>query len=288
MVDPITFQDVSKLQAFLTSLFMATLYVGSLYMVKEKYGRDHPDSIKGRFIRVSIASVISCLLLYLSSSLSPPASENLSGSYFHWIGLRLDSSLSAILIPLLLLSILFLGPLLQMFMEQGFYLFEWQYLEDITMWRNYVVAPLSEELVFRGCMMPLLLPSFGHTATIFLAPWFFGLAHLHHAIEQYRDGYYSVQQIAILTLFQAFYTTLFGMLSCFIFLRTGHISSVFVSHSFCNMMGFPDFSGAIHHKHRYVLCLSYVMGLILFCYLLFPLTNPILYGNNLYSAIWST
>ena len=36
-------------------------------------------------------------------------------------------------------------------------------------------APLSEELVFRGCMMPLLMPVFGFTTSMLLAPWFFGL-----------------------------------------------------------------------------------------------------------------
>jgi len=287
MVDDITFEDVSKWQALLTSFSMALLYVGSLYLVKEKYGRDHPTTIRGRFFRVSLASVVSCVMLYLSSSVTA-TSQNLSGNYFHWIGFRLSSSLSATIIPLILLSILFFGPLVQMLFQQESYLFQWHYLEDISMWRNYVVAPLSEELVFRGCMMPLLVPSFGHTTTICLAPWFFGLAHLHHAIEQYRSGFYSGMQIIISTLFQAFYTTMFGMLSCFIFLRTGHIASVFVSHAFCNMMGFPDFGEAFHHKYKYYLCFCYIVGLLSFCYLLYPLTDPTLYENYLYSSIWGS
>ena len=279
----ITFENVTKTQALLLSFLMAMFYVGSLYLIKEKHGRDHPSTIKSRFMRVSIASLLACLLLYYSSSISKSTNAK-SGLYLHWIGCRINCSIIATVFPLLLLAALFFGPIVQTILDQGILFFEWQYLEDITLWRNYVVAPLSEELVFRGCMMPILIPSFGYTVTIFLAPWFFGLAHLHHAIEQYKDGYYSVSQIALSTVFQACYTTLFGMLSCFIFLRTGHLASAFISHAFCNLMGFPEFSQALHHKHRHLVCSCYVIGLLLFLYMLYPLTNPSLYDNMLYAT----
>lgn len=47
---------------------------------------------------------------------------------------------------------------------------------DISAWRNFIVAPLTEELVFRACMIPLLLCGGFNTYTVvFLCPIFFSL-----------------------------------------------------------------------------------------------------------------
>uniref|UniRef100_A0A452YXE6 intramembrane prenyl-peptidase Rce1 n=1 Tax=Aegilops tauschii subsp. strangulata TaxID=200361 RepID=A0A452YXE6_AEGTS len=49
-------------------------------------------------------------------------------------------------------------------------------LQDVMVWRNYVVAPFTEELVFRACMIPLLLcGGFKMYNIIFLSPIFFSL-----------------------------------------------------------------------------------------------------------------
>lgn len=59
---------------------------------------------------------------------------------------------------------------------------------DILWLRNHVVAPLSEEFVFRACMMPLILQSFNAVASVFITPLFFGVAHIHHIIERINMG----------------------------------------------------------------------------------------------------
>ncbi|XP_036071106.1 CAAX prenyl protease 2 [Oryzias melastigma] len=51
-------------------------------------------------------------------------------------------------------------------------------VRDAVWLRNQVVAPLTEELVFRGAMLPMLLPCSGSTAAVFTAPLFFGVGHL--------------------------------------------------------------------------------------------------------------
>lgn len=127
------------------------------------------------------------------------------------------------------------------------------------MWlRNHVVAPLSEEFTFRACMLPLLLQSFSPMASIFITPMFFGVgkwpwfyqssysmrflykfaAHLHHMIERLRSGM-DKRTAVIISFFQFFYTSIFGIYSAYLFVRTGHFVAPFIAHAFCNHMGFP-------------------------------------------------
>lgn len=52
----------------------------------------------------------------------------------------------------------------------------WRVCVGDAVWlRNQVVAPLTEELVFRGAMLPMLVPCIGPTGAIFTAPLFFGV-----------------------------------------------------------------------------------------------------------------
>lgn len=50
------------------------------------------------------------------------------------------------------------------------------------------MAPLSEEFVFRACMMPLILQSFSPIVAVFITPLFFGTAHVHHIAERLSLG----------------------------------------------------------------------------------------------------
>lgn len=47
--------------------------------------------------------------------------------------------------------------------------------KDLIWWRNYVVAPLSEEFTFRACMLPILLQYFRPIFAIVICPLFFGV-----------------------------------------------------------------------------------------------------------------
>lgn len=49
-------------------------------------------------------------------------------------------------------------------------------------------------------------------------------------------------------------------------------------HSFCNYMGFPAISAALEHPHRIAILSSYLLGVFLFFFLLFPFTDPSYYG----------
>ena len=42
--------------------------------------------------------------------------------------------------------------------------------------RNFIVAPITEEIVFRSCMVPLLLPQLGYGYSLaWITPLFFGI-----------------------------------------------------------------------------------------------------------------
>ncbi|XP_071316277.1 CAAX prenyl protease 2-like isoform X2 [Trachinotus anak] len=210
-------------------------------------------------------------------------------SVWELMGVRLEGFVPALILPLLLTMVFYLGPLVHSAMDDpdGFTT-ELQSVLDVQSWRlcvrdvvwlrNQVVAPVTEELVFRGGMLPMLVPCAGPTAAIFVAPLFFGVAHLHHIIEQQRLQRDGMSVILLVAGMQFLYTTVFGAFTAFIFMRTGHIVGPVLCHSFCNSQGLPDIGFALQHRERTALLFSYLMGALLFLVLLFPLTDPFFYG----------
>jgi len=99
--------------------------------------------------------------------------------------------------------------------------------------RNLVVAPLTEEIVFRGCIVSALSEStdLSPTSVALAAPLFFGSAHLHHAALRLRNNE-PIGVVAIGTAFQFAYTSLFGSYASYAYLRTKSIAAVVVSHAF--------------------------------------------------------
>nr|XP_058925377.1 CAAX prenyl protease 2 isoform X4 [Kogia breviceps] len=123
-----------------------------------------------------------------------PLRATLEGTYRHpgtslltLMGFRLEGIFPAALLPLLLTMILFLGPLMQLSMDCPCDLADglkvvlaprsWaRCLTDMRWLRNQVIAPLTEELVFRACMLPMLAPCTGLGPAVFTCPLFFGVA----------------------------------------------------------------------------------------------------------------
>ena len=142
---------------------------------------------------------------------------------------------------------------------------------NLVTWRNVVIAPVAEEYVFRACLCTVLLAGgYSDTACIFWAPFFFGLAHLHHLLV--RPAAQVFMQFA--------YTTVFGWIAAFLFVRTGHLLAPTLAHCFCNYMGFPLLHLIASSSHPTLVKLSFILGLILFFVLASPLTSPHLYSHN--------
>ena len=193
-----------------------------------------------------------------------------------------------------------------------------------VIWRNIIFAPITEEIVYRGLVFPLLFalncgssedvshhkhyslviaarqcPMPTMRMLLFLCPLMFGLAHVHHFIEKIRSGA-SIMQACIPTIIQFTYTTIFGMIAVLLFARTGNIMAPIVSHIICNIVGLPDIgfmTPPITHPHahgsnyrtvpeysfmysyRYLHLLLHATGLILFGYLLFPVTTDLAFDS---------
>uniref|UniRef100_A0A3B5BAW0 CAAX prenyl protease 2 n=1 Tax=Stegastes partitus TaxID=144197 RepID=A0A3B5BAW0_9TELE len=251
----------------LSCLLLACSYVGSLYVWRSDLPRDHPAVIKRRFTSVLIVSGLSPLFVWAWREFT---GVRTGPSLLALMGIRFEGLIPAIVLPLLLTMVLFLGPLMQLAMDcpwsftdgmrVAFDPWFWMLcLSDMRWLRNQVVAPLTEELVFRACMLPMLVPCAGPSTAIFTCPLFFGVDCIH-------------------CVFQFSYTAVFGAYTAFIFIRTGHLMGPVLCHSFCNYMGFPAISTALEHPHRLTVLSSYLLGVVLFLLFLFPFTDPSYYG----------
>ncbi|XP_026873002.1 CAAX prenyl protease 2 [Electrophorus electricus] len=270
----------------LSCLLLACSYVGSLYVWKSDLPRDHPSVIKRRFTSVLIVSALSPVFVWAWKELTGVQS---GASLLALMGIRFEGLIPAIILPLVLTMVLFLGPLIQLAMDCPWGFLDgikvavdpWFWalcLSDMRWLRNQVVAPFTEELVFRACMLPMLVPCAGPSRAIFTCPLFFGVAHFHHVIELLRFRQGTISGIFLSAVFQFSYTAVFGAYTAFIFLRTGHLAGPVLCHSFCNYMGFPALSTALEHPHRLIVLSFYVLGVLLFLLLLFPMTDPHFYG----------
>ncbi|XP_047994178.1 CAAX prenyl protease 2 [Leguminivora glycinivorella] len=268
----------------LACIFLTFSYVASLYVWKTKLSRDHPSTIKRRFFSVS------CMMLLAPFFTQYFLTEETRtrGDVYEHLGLRTSGLISASILPLLLTAILFLGPLTMQFLsgiwklyaEPVYWVSSWQ---DWVWVRNHFMAPLSEEWVFRACMMPLLLQCVNPLTAVFIGPLLFGVAHFHHMFEQLKAGF-EFKTALMISTFQFMYTSLFGAYSAYLFVRTGHFMAPLVAHMFCNHMGFPNFGEISQFPplQRITIMFNFLLGFVLWCYLLTPLTSPDIYDNRLY------
>lgn len=319
----LNFTNVSTPKSFLYCFSMATFYVVSLYMwsKQNRFNRNEPSVIQRRFISVAITCVL-CLIFIYSLANKPDQLTEKSHYINEWIGFKFDSSLlKASFVSLLGTTILFLGPVVQYLVSDYLYTLNFQaydepkspknnksiqrirnwlslkfdeyrkfagvHLTDLWFWRNYVISPFTEEFVFRSCMLPLLVQSLTNTQAILVAPLFFGMAHLHHIIEGYFVNNQALPVLIMLHLFQFSYTYVFGTYSSYLFLRTGNFFASFLSHSFCNMMGFPNFQQLLcdfNTRVKYTILFAYVAGLVMFFTFISGLTEPLWFDNRAF--IW--
>ncbi|KAI0628643.1 CAAX protease self-immunity-domain-containing protein [Trametes polyzona] len=305
---PIPLSSAHLFAAFFTFTYVGSLYLskaarlsfknteaeGVLYgeerlKQKEERWRNDPEVIRARLFAASVSTALNVVAVYwlLHSVIPKKELHKYPGlaltSTLARLGLTLDFGQQTalwLIFPCLVAPVLYLGPLyVEYFSEtlpgQRRWSFQNNVLPLVNTWtglRNYVVGPITEEIVFRACMLAVYqLAGASRTAMIFLTPLTFGAAHLHHAWDVYnRFGRndYAARTAFLNTVAQFTYTTLFGFHCAYLFLRSGSILPPIVSHIFCNIMGFPQY---VEHlkmfpNRRGTIQLAYFLGIVGYIY----------------------
>jgi prenyl protein peptidase len=265
----VSFVGLSGYRVFTACLGLASAFVLSLYAVSAGLPRNHPVTVRRRILATVSVCLAAPVYVWVWSS-----SEGEGELLWRVLGVKQEGLLWAVVCPVALILLAYLGPLVHYVSVGENPLGSVAHdRADINL-RNYVVAPFSEEFVFRACLMPFLLPALGPPQTVLLCPLFFGVAHLHHILEWLYDRATPISDVLIGLALQVGYTSVFGMFSAFLFVRTGHLVSPVLAHSLCNLLGLPPVDELTSHPHPIALLSLYLLGMTAFILLLFPLTDP--------------
>ncbi|XP_022868904.1 CAAX prenyl protease 2 isoform X2 [Olea europaea var. sylvestris] len=265
---------VSKSVALIACTAMSVFYVAILYFPALILRLPPPSSFKSFLIRRFVCAAISSIVSLVACSLILPIRRWDVANLFGVFGFRLDHIWQALVFPLSLTSLMYTGSFVSKLLLahstcsehwnnggnlsvdcikgilQQFICCILSMASNVSCWRNYFVAPLTEELVFRACMISLLLcGGFSTYTVIFLCPVFFSLAHLNHLLEFYLQKNCSFLKACTVVGFQLGYTVIFGWYASFLFVRTGHLVAPLVAHIFCNFMGLP---AIVSHRSAYI------------------------------------
>ncbi|KAJ1730595.1 CAAX prenyl protease [Coemansia sp. Benny D160-2] len=291
------------------SVLYVVLFVGLMYafMVVNPvanvsiHNRNHPRIIVRRTLGVLTCSVVSLALTAVTlrawqkrdSSTNSIAADATGGAVAGgggkgWLqvgeqlGLAAHRAPGSLVVGLVLTAVLYTGPLVLDYMDGSF---TWanviRFAGDLRTLRikqrDYVVGPVSEELVFRASIVPLWLAAgIPPHLCIWLSPVLFGLAHLHQGYRLLAEGTHSVKQIIASTALQLAYTTVFGWFAVAVFIRTHSVAGPIAAHFFCNVQGLPDFGrvSEFQGSARYALWLAFGLGALGFALLFEPMTRP--------------
>lgn len=157
----------------------------------------------------------------------------------------------------LLTILLFCGPLFELiFVEKTVNSKSGRLaIESLSSWqgyRNFVAGPITEEVLFRSVLVAIhLLAKMSPSKIVFLTPLYFGIAHVHHFYEFTLTHPHTPLTGALLrSVFQFGYTTVFGWLATFVYVRTGSLYSCIIIHTLCNWIGLPRFWGKLKKREE--------------------------------------
>jgi len=280
-------------KTLLGTLFFPILYVGPFYMYTSK-PRSDPQTIRRRLITTAILTLLSPLPTYLTlchTRTPSPREDTATATPFqiiiHAMGFRIRGFIPSLIIPLFLTALPYSAALYTVYIMWPYSITRCRRMlpvEQLIFLRNIIAAPITEELMFRGGMVSfLILRGVRPFWAALLSPLVFGMCHLHHLHDMVVHQRKSVQIAVAAVLAQFCISSLFGIFSVFLLLRTGHLMAPILAHSFCNLMGLPfDFEGLATkpQRERQLLINLFLVGCIAFVFLIRPLTSPKLYGGN--------
>ncbi|EFQ28668.1 CAAX amino terminal protease [Colletotrichum graminicola] len=240
-----------------TAIYVLPLYISPASRPSPTLSRDDPAVIRTRITSVLFSTGVCSALTYVILARLPDGALPFGPLHAmgYWpLGIVESAACLALTVTL------FAAPLYETLLIDGVWE-DWRAFDPLvrvwtqwTTWRNIVMGPLTEEMLFRSASVPLLLCArMSLTQTIFMSPFIFGLAHVHHFYE-FRINHPKVPLVAAVarSVIQFGYTSLFGAYATFLFLRSGSLLAIVLVHAFCNAMGLPRFWGAVEpywHAH---------------------------------------
>lgn len=259
------------------SLAVALSYVAAIRVAVPAnlalLGRDDPRLIKFRLRRILCLCVFLTILVPVVNwavlGLYPnlPAAITQLGLFPGLTNNNWASDCANIAKAAAKMAVLYMGPLAAYFVSRPPVK---QDLEELfaTVWgfRDHVFAPVTEELVYRAAVVSILRPLASQTAVTVYLPLLFGVAHIHHGLQLYRENV-PVAQVLVQVLFQLVYTSVFGVLTNHVYMTTGcNLGAAIIVHAAANLGGFPLLQRESRWFVLYVGML--VAGAVLFWYLL--------------------
>ncbi|KAI2810174.1 CAAX prenyl protease [Blomia tropicalis] len=269
---------VSSLVAF---LYPVSMYIWPGALTSD---RNHPKTIKRNFVSVLGASFIASKVMTIFLNWHDTSTKTV----FQYINLHTyqsdwDLFLYCVLYPLLHVMILFIGPIINdcgLFIQTYLVAFksnpvtfsiqlillQLKQLTQIVLIRNLVVAPLTEEFIFRGIMLSVLTPFWSKGTSALVSSFLFGLMHAHHFFRTLLLYGKLNRDDAFKTIFQCIYTTLFGLYASMAYLRSGNLITPILLHWFCNLNGLPCFQTiATNRIHMFITMAGFIIWL---CFLI--------------------
>ncbi|CAN6666545.1 hypothetical protein TRVA0_038S00606 [Trichomonascus vanleenenianus] len=235
----------------LTSCGLTIGYVGILYVRRGTRpapgkSRDDPTVIRQRLLSIAFYTAVVCYL------------------YHGRIDFSLDAQKAYTVLKVLgVTASLFIGPLIDHILTALAYgPVELDFSSGVYAVRDYCVGPVTEEIVFRAALLSEIHPTTALRA-ITISPLYFGVAHVHHAYESHLLYNTPWIALALNTLFQFAFTSLFGGYAAYLFYRTGTVYAPIACHVFCNLVGPP--TGAVYLP-SWVYNGLLLVGVVLFSY----------------------
>jgi prenyl protein peptidase len=246
--DGLTVPQALAASAAIPVLFVVPFYFHSVFF---RAPRDNPQVILYRAATAAFASLAITLTVNAS-----PASCHITR--FRWIGLR--SHPAALLRTLALSLSLYTGTITQILLSTM--QVPYHSASPHLTFRNLLIAPLLEELVFRACICRVLASASLPPATIIAcSPAFFGVAHAHHVLEAVLFRGEPLRHALFSQVFQMVYTSLFGVLACLLYFSTGSLACAIVLHATCNWMGLPRLNQETQERgHSRLVLTAWVPG----------------------------
>ncbi|KAL3103304.1 hypothetical protein niasHS_002490 [Heterodera schachtii] len=220
-----------------SAILMPLSYVGFIYAFDNRqHSRDYLPNVRRRFLAAMLNNMLVVPSTYFLLRFHYP-------NPFSQMGFRPKEHLNAIVFPAFLTLIFYSGTFLMYLMNgtlnQIFEFSSWRSsFSDILWIRCAIAAPITEELTFRAGSAALFRHCLGTKFATFISPITFSLSHFHHIFEDRKQGLVLRESLATRS-FQMLYTYLFGLYATHIFFTTGNILAPIVTHSLCNVFGFP-------------------------------------------------